>query len=182
MLVVDFAAPRRQHVERSRCPRFRAKSRPAQAAPQRREFDDFVQLAARASSDNQDASGALNLLSLLGHFIRREDVEELFAREDVIADLMARQDIDESDAFSLRSIIGGIAKAFSRKNGSQPAEARELMELLARADLDEDESGALGLSGIVSGIRGIFNNADKLKSFGNTVSLVSDITGIASNV
>ena len=85
-------------------------------------MDDLLELVARASSDDQDASGALNLLSFFRKFIRREDVEEFFARDDIV-ELMARDDLDESGAFSLGKLFSGIGHLIFGGGSSQPAPA-----------------------------------------------------------
>ena len=140
--------------------------------PQAREL---VELIAR---QDVDASGALDLNSiigkikgLLGGLLRRSDDPQ--ARE--LGEILARQDVDESGALKIPSLssIAGVASIGSALAGiagslfgGNDNQRRELLELLARQDVDE--SGALKIP--------------SLSSIAGVASIGSALAGIAGSL
>lgn len=157
-------------------------------------------------ADSDSDSGALNILGF-NHFpvfnkvpvslepvnrfpaLNTFSVGGLHTRE--LLELLARADLDDdsSEAFSFSSlknigkialnlggILGNLIPSHSApppppppaQTGTPPVQQRDLLEVLARAD--DDESGA----SIFTTLKGIFNDAEKLKK-------VATVTGIASD-
>lgn len=155
--------------------------------------------------DFDSDSGALNLLNFIDHgpisfkpanhlpVLNTFPISGIHTRE--LLDLLARADIDgdSSEALSfstlknigkialnLGSFVGNLIPSHSApppppppaQTGTAPVQQRDLLELLTRAN--DDESGA----SIISTIKGIFNDAEKLKKVVTATGIASDAASI----
>ncbi len=147
----------------------------------KREFEelmareDIQDLLARQNVDVNDPSGA-GLLSFAGKLIgpilglfggnnnNRREIEEFFAREDVV-ELLARQSVGPNDAsgaglFSIASkLIGPILGLFGGNNNNrreiEEFFAREdVLELMARQSVDPNDASGAGLLSIAGKLIG----------------------------